>query len=266
MRSGRVIIGISCIITSSLLYAGSLGSIPAWSAPIRPVVSFFTGVVGINANNQSLAYASSNDNLYVYHHQGGSNTNAFVGAFLGIETRLPQPKFFIQTGVEYSYFGNTPFKGVHSVGVEPATSTRYNYHYYVQTQQVLAVAKLFTTATLPVANHPLLYPYVSVGLGAAFNDAGQYSATTAETGSINLTPMFKSHTQTDFSYSVGLGVETNVNPHARLGLGYRFASFGNASLGSGQVALNHYTFPVPFTLNMPNTYANQFVMQISYLA
>ena len=52
----------------------------------------------------------------------------------------------MQAGVEYNYFGNINVKGIHTVGVEPQTSTTYNYNYNFQTQQVLGTLRLFTTA------------------------------------------------------------------------------------------------------------------------
>jgi outer membrane autotransporter protein len=110
------------------------------------------------------------------------------------------------------------------------------------------------------------YPYGEVGLGAAFNHAGEYNTTTTETGSLVLTPAFRNQNQTQFSYNLGLGVETQVKTNIRVGLGYRYSNFGASSLGNGTVAINNYQSPVSFTLNSSNTYANQLIARISYLA
>ena len=111
-----------------------------------------------------------------------------------------------------------------------------------------------------------MHPYASVGIGAAFNATNKYKTSTQESGSINLTPVFHDKSQAEFSYSLGLGIDTDISQKIRIGLGYRFSDFGKASLGSGQVVLNNYNYPVPFSLSTNRTYANQFIAQISYLA
>jgi opacity protein-like surface antigen len=89
---------------------------------------------------------------------------------------------------------------------------------------------------------------------------------TPETGSINLTPELSSHSKTQFSYSLGLGVDAQVNTKIRVGLGYRYSNFGSSSLGNGTVVFNDYQSPVPFALGNSNVYANQLIARISYVA
>ena len=150
-------------------------------------------------------------------------------------------------------------------GQDTSTTTGFVGVFFGAEHQ-LSVAKLFATANLSaLPSHPF-YPYVSVGLGAAFNDASQFNTSTEETGSVNLTPTFKSRSTTDFSYTLGLGVDTNVNQHVRVGVGYRFSDFGNASLSNGAIVFNQYRYPTSFSLSVPNTYANQFIAQITYVA
>lgn len=110
------------------------------------------------------------------------------------------------------------------------------------------------------------YPYAEVGLGAAFNHVGGYNATTAETGSVNLTPRFGNQNTNQFSYSLGLGVDRQVNTNIRVGLGYRYSNFGSSSLGDGAILYNGYQYPTYFALKSSNNYANQLLARISYLA
>ena len=245
---------------SSHATAGDMGTITttAWHG-LTPVVSLLGGVASIEAKH-SQTYSGTDDELFGYKASGQSKTTGFIGGFLGVEHSLPYSGFFVQAGIEYTYLGSVSVNGLNTVGIEPQTSTLYNYNYRLQTQQVLAVGKLLATT------HDIFHPYLSVGLGGAFNDASEFSATTQETGSVNLTPTFDSNTRGDFSYSVGVGVDTNVNQHVRVGLGYQFSGFGKVSLSDGRIAFNNYTFPVSFVLTVPNAYANQFVAQISYLA
>jgi outer membrane autotransporter protein len=110
------------------------------------------------------------------------------------------------------------------------------------------------------------HPYGEVGLGAAVNHAGQYNATTTETGSLNLTPGFSNQNKTQFSYSLGVGVDADVSNNIRVGLGYRYSDFGSSSLGNGTVTFNQYQYPVPFSLGRSHNYVNQFIAGISYVA
>lgn len=268
MQSERIIFGVvlsGCLLSSFIASAGELGSAVTLTSDYQPVISLIGGVASVNMSH-SQAFIGTDDDRFVYNSNHSNKTTGLIGAFLGVEHQLPYPYLFMQAGLEYSYFANVNAGGSNSVGIEPLTSTLYHYNYHIQTQQILALAKLFTTTELPKTAHHPIYPYVAVGLGAAFNHAGQYNATAQEAGSLNITPTFNSNTNTAFSYSLGLGVDTNVDQHIRIGVGYRFSSFGNASLGNGNIVFNNHTFPVPFTLNVTNPYANQFVAQISYLA
>ncbi|MCW8408821.1 outer membrane beta-barrel protein [Legionella sp. PATHC035] len=256
----------SCFALSSLASAGSMGSI----APVQgfhPVFTLFGGVAGLDAKtNSPQTFSGTDDEQFLYVSKKHNQTTGFVGGFLGTEYQLPHPGLFLQAGVEYDYFGNAWINGQNAVGIEPDTSTLYNYSWRIQTQQVLAVAKLFTTTELTFGAPHQLFPYLSVGLGAAFNNANEFSTMTEETGSINLTPTFNDHTHSAFSYTLGVGVDTSINQQMRFGVGYRFSDFGKSSLDEGQVVFQQYKAPVPFALSTAHTYANQFMVQLSYVA
>ncbi|MFI4919219.1 MAG: outer membrane protein [Legionellales bacterium] len=252
----------STIFSCSLATAGDMGSITT-SHEFRPVASLQGGYALINAGNGTQRFTGTDSDVFTYINSGSGRGAGFIGVFLGAEHALPwisYPGLFMEAGVEYNYFGNIGVKGINTVGVEPQTSTTYNYNYNFQTQQVLGTLKLFATA------YERFHPYGEVGLGAAFNHAGQYNATTTETGSINLTPGFSNQSQTQFSYSLGLGVDTQVNTRIRVGLGYRYSNFGSLSLNNGTVTFNNYQSPVSFALGGSNTYANQLIAHISYVA
>lgn len=252
----------SAILGCSLATAGDRDSITT-SQGFRPVVTLQGGYASINAGNGAQRYTGTDsDDVFTYTNSGNSRNGGVLGVFLGAEHTLPwisYPGVFMEAGVEYNYFGNMSVKGINTVGVEPQTSTTYQYNYTLQTQQVLGIFKLFATA------YERFHPYVEVGLGAAFNHAGQYNVTTTETGSLNLTPSFSNQSQTQFSYSLGLGCDTQVSTKIRVGLDYRYSQFGSSSLHNGTVAFNNYQFPVSFNLGSSNIYANQLIAHISYV-
>ncbi|MCX7118259.1 MAG: outer membrane beta-barrel protein [Legionellales bacterium] len=249
---------IGCLLSAPLATAGELGPLTP-PARFRPVVTLTGGAAWINTT-QSQTFSGTDGELFAYHRNNSNHTTGLVGAFLGIEHPLQNPNFLVQAGLEYTYFGGANVGGLNSVGIEPNTSTLYQYNYHIQTQQALVVAKLLTTM------HDVFHPYVSVGLGGAFHQASSFATSSTETGSLNLTPNYENRSQSAFSYSVGLGLDTNISERVRLGFGYRFSGFGEASLGKGQIELNQYAFPVPFGLNTSPLYANQFIAQLSYLA
>ena len=253
---------VGTFLGCSIAIAGDIGPIVS-SQEFHPVVSLQGGYASINAGGNTHRFTGTDSDVFTYNNSGSGKNTGFIGVFLGAEHDLPwiqRPGFFIQAGVEYNYFGNIGVTGINTVGVEPQTSTTYNYNYNFQTQQALGTLRLFATT------YERFNPYGEVGLGAAFNHAGQYNATTTETGSLNLTPRFSNQNQTQFSYSAGLGLDTQVNTKIRVGLGYRYSNFGSSSLGNGTVTFNNYQSPVSFALGSSNTYANQLIARISYVA
>lgn len=253
---------VNTVLVNSIATAGDMGPISSCQGP-HPVVALQGGYALINAGGNTQHFTATDDDVFTYNNSGRGQNTGFIGVFLGAEHALPlisRPGFFMQTGVEYNYFGKVGVSGINTVGVEPQTSTTYHYNYNFQTEQVLGTLRLLATT------YERFHPYGEVGLGAAFNHAGQYNASTTETGSINLTPGFSNQNQTQFSYSLGLGVDTQVNTKIRVGLGYRYSNFGSSSLGNGTVTFNNYQSPMPFALNSSNVYTNQLIARISYVA
>src|SRR3990167_5278570 len=218
----------------------------------RPVLSFFGGAARMNPS-RSQTYLGTDNNLFSYESQNENNTTGLVGAFLGVEHPLPHSHFLTQTGIQYTQYASTNVNAPHIVGIDPNTSTLHNYRYNFRGRQLLLVAKFLTTV------NKKYHPYISVGVGASFNTMGHFNTSTTETGSINLAPTFNSNTHRAFSYSLGLGMDTTVSKHVRIGLGYQFTDLGSASLANGGVVFNNYTSPVPFIPRLSHVYVNQLI-------
>lgn len=258
----RPVLLTPALLTPVLLFANSLpGSYS--SSSWTPVISLFAGAGNIHASSQSQTSTGDDNELFIYNSTSENKMVGLGGVFIGAQHDLSS-QFFIQTGLEYSYLGSRNIPGSNTTGNDPESSTPYSYQYKFQTQQLLALAKLLTQINLLNTEH-CLYPYVSLGLGAAFNTSHDFSSSTQESGSVNLTPGFDSHTNINFSYSVGLGFETNLSKNMRAGLGYEFVHFGKSALGQGSVTMNDYSAPTNFNLAGPKTYANEVKAQISYL-
>ena len=76
-------------------------------------------------------------------------------------------------------------------------------------------------------------PYLSASLGVGFNRSYGYSMTPLIFQAVDL-PLFESHSQVSFSYTVGAGIQHHVNQHISLALGYQFVSWGASHLAPAQ--------------------------------
>ena len=255
-----VVCCVGSTLFASMASAGAMGDVA--QAPERQHVMALSGGFANMRADHAQSYLGTDDNVFTYASQGRSHNTGMVGVFLGEEFNAPQinPALRFQAGLEYAYFGNNKRNGSHTVGIEPSTSTLYQYSYAIQSQQLMAVAKILTM------QHAVYLPYVSVGLGAAFNHSEQFKASTLETGSVNLTPHYQDGSKTAFTYALGAGVETRMSDHLRFGLGYRFTDLGKASFGNGHVTFNDYSYPTAFTLTTQHLYTNLIVAQFSYFA
>lgn len=236
-----------------------MGVIEKNGSGFLPVYTIAGGIGLHTINQKAQSYTGSDDNVFQYYSTKGNDGVGMGGIFIGLEHPLQWPGFFMQGGLELNAFSQGNVKGDHLVGIEPGTSTLYHYRYGIKTQQLLAVAKFFSTF------REIYHPNLSVGLGGAFNRATSFSANAAETGSINLTAQFGDHTQSALSYSLGLGMDADISQRLRLGLGYRFSDIGKTSLGMGTVGINDYKEITRFTINSRNNYMNLFMAQLSYL-
>ncbi|KTD74268.1 outer membrane protein [Legionella tucsonensis] len=248
---------LSSFLCSTTLLAGESDIQKIYQTNLYPVISILGGYANMHVRNIE-TYYGDDDNIYLYRNSGHDNDTGVGGIFLGLEYVFTS-SFLMQLGVDYAYFGSTRIQGIHSVGIEPSTSTQYQYKYKFQPQQLLAATKLLTTV------QDSFHPYLFAGLGVSFNRAYNYDASTHETCDINLTPLFKNNSDQRLSFTLGAGVDANLNQHFRFGLGYRFSDFGTISLGEGNVNFDGYTASVPFSLRAHDTYAHQFIAQLSYL-
>ena len=233
----------------------------------RPVVALFGGASWINGLNHTQLLAGTDDELFNYRTQEPGSANAYGGGFLGVERALPYHDLFMQIGIEYDGFATIKLNGSSLAGIQDDTSTLYLYNYQIATQQVMGAAKLLSTFELPKIMPYQFHPYFSVALGSAFNKASQFTTSPAgDACSVNLTPTFANTSDTQFSYNLGLGVDTDITQHFRLGLGYRYSNFGQISLGRGTIRVNQYSSPVDSTLRSSNVFANQLLAQLTFIA
>jgi len=220
------------------------------------VIGVSGGYAYINGGTERL-YTGTDDEVFTYNTSDKGHGAGFGGVFLGVEMPMSRPGVFAQTGLAYHYFGSINLHGSNTAGIEPATSTPYSYHYREQTQQLLFQGKVFATFS------DMFHPYLLAGLGAAFNRASDFNISTTQAGSVNLTPVFGSHTNTAFSYAFGIGMDMDIYPKVRVGVGYQFNHFGKAEFDKGQINYQGYQYPVSYGLGS-HVYANEVIVDLSY--
>lgn len=229
---------------------------PLKSSPwVHPVATFTAGVASANVGSSHRLDTPHDSTVYYYDASDANSTRMLLGAFLGIEFPpcLQYSEWDMDLGLGYYQPFAFVGSGTLAQGMDPISTDFFNYLYKVKSQQLLAEGKFLWRF------RERIRPYVLLGLGAAFNQAYDYEV--HYNHSLTFTPLFSNNTTTQFSYSLGVGVDMDITKHWRFGLGYRFSDLGRAGLGSGVID----TTPVSDSLSQSHLYANEGVLQLSYI-
>lgn len=74
-------------------------------------------------------------------------------------------------------------------------------------------------------------PYFSLGLGASWNRINNFSTLALDPNLIPLPLLAAANTTSDFSYSLGAGIDYVIHSHLWLSLGYSYDDFGKNKIG-----------------------------------
>lgn len=124
---------------------------------------------------------------------------------------------------------------------------------HISAEQFLVEGKLLYTY------HCIFHPYILAGLGVSANRADNFSTNVPPF--LTFTRVYSSHSETFFSYNVGAGIDFDVTNNIRLGIGYRFADFGKAQLGSARID----TTNVSGTLSQNNLFVHEILGQVTFI-
>jgi opacity protein-like surface antigen len=259
LRNGRLInykglLAITCcvVLSHSSVYAAPLLN---WDLlqNYHPIVTFSAGAAFVNDVSQSKNIPPHDGVLsffnYAYHTE--YQTQAIYGATIGTEM-YANKQWSLQTGLSYYRLPNVVARGTVHQGIDAPSSNTYSYRYAVIGNQILVEGKL-------LYNICRYHPYLSLGVGAAVNEMNNYS--------VNIQPpfttfsnQFADHTTTSFSYNIGLGIDFDVAPNTRFGVGYRFADFGKAETGKAMID----NVPTTNKLTTEHVYAHEVLAQLSF--
>ena len=100
----------------------------------------------------------------------------------------------------------------------------YTYKYQVQHGHVAIKGKILAD------DGYWAMPWLSGSVGVGFNTAHHFDNTPTIFEAVK-NPNFTSHTTTTFTYTVGAGLQKNLNQNWQIGVGYEFADWGKSQLG-----------------------------------
>ena len=221
----------------------------------RPVIGIGGGIGTTHHFGEVKTFPIQNpvvDEFYSYSPRHETQTSGLFEVFAGAEQRFYQDRS-VQYGLAYEQVGTYDAHGVFIQGADLTSANQYTYQYHVMGRTLLAQAKWM------VNYHHIFYPYVLVGIGAAYNSASAYATNTPPF--LTFTREYKANDTYTFAYRVGLGIDMELTQHSRLGVAYRFADLGQVSLG----AANIDSIRVSGTLSQSHFYLNEMLIQYMYL-
>lgn len=223
----------------------------------HPIVSLGGGYLASTEMGQSQTFPIQNpitDEFFIYSANHGTATRGFFDAFVGVE--FPSWMSFgtiLQLGLGYSQTAPFTVKGTLTQGADVFSQDVFNYQYNVTLYQLLVEAKLLATFAT------VFHPYVFAGVGVAFNKANDFETNVPPF--LTFTRMYANNTTDFFSYSLGFGIDYDLDALFRVGVGYRFSSYGHVNLGNAVID----TTPVPGTLSQDHLYTNEIIGQITFV-
>ena len=226
---------------------------------MMPITVLSKTVIGIVASDsftddvgKSQSFPTINMSHYDYTSDNHNQRFGFLGLSLSKELNL-NPFWLIQVGIGYYRTPSLLVNGTVTQGIDIESSDKFIYLYQMRSQQLLAEGKLLYNW------QQYYHPYISIGLGSAFNNASHYAVNIPPC--FTFSPLFSNNKITSFAYHAGLGLDVDLTDHLRLGIGYRFSDLGQFTLGNGPID----DVPNSYTLSQSHMYLNEVLIQLSIL-
>jgi opacity protein-like surface antigen len=221
----------------------------------RPVIALGAGTSTTSTVGQSQTFPNTNpvtSEFYYYQAYRPTQTSALGNLFIGAEWQLT-PDWLIQGGLDYTGIAAYSAKGTLVQGADAISANVYNYSYNVLARQLMAAGKLLYSFK------QIYHPYIFVGLGSSFNRA--YNFKTTVPPFLTFTRQYNDYWNDSFTYSIGIGIDTDVYRNVRLGLGYRFADLGTASFNYATIDTTKFNN----ALSQSHIYSNQVLAQLTWV-
>lgn len=247
MKNRLFIFTATIILLASHVSAGTVGStVPFKSWSWVGTISG-GGFWAKGGNTQSINQAEE-----VFRTFATRKANNFLVAgelFAGIQTGLTE-RIKAQLGLALATTGSAKMQGEIWEDEDPEFNN-YLYQYKVQHNRVALKAKILMDKGYKIT------PWVSASAGIGYNRA--YSFTNNPTIFEALpTSNFNNKTQTALAYTLGIGLQKNIDTHWQIGLGYEFANWGKNELARSPEQT------VGSGLHLGHLYTNGILLSLTY--
>lgn len=155
-------------------------------------------------------------------------------------------------GLYYQYLFPSKTSGTITQYSEPQFKN-YNYQFNTTSNVLLASAKM------NVYKINRLSPYISGGIGGAFNRLSNYQEIALPGVTPRISPAFASNTSNQFAYNAGAGLDLQLLPSLLVSVGYLYQHIGDATSGPGKRTWSNTS------LNLGSLAQNEVVASVSYL-
>lgn len=244
------------LTTIAISSALSTGAFAGAMGPVKPVddwrliVALSGGPVWGNAGEtQTVFLAPDIRRTYVAQKL---NTTFFSGeVLLGVQKAL-SPSLLAQVGIAGAATNNVRLQGIIWDDADPRFAN-YTYRYKVQNSRVALKTKFLFDRGYWVM------PWVSGSAGVGFNSSHDFTNTPLIFQALP-NENFLNHNQTSFTYTLGIGLQRQINRSWQVGVGYEFADWGKSHLGlaEDQTVVSY--------INLNHVYTNGVMFNLTYLA
>lgn len=219
-------ITICALLFPFLSYAGEMENDRTMA--YRYVATFSTGPAWfIGSQQQTLFITPTIEKTYTQNtsHTALSDNELFLGI------QLPFRDIWLnQIGATIGATSYANLSGEIWDGAQ-AKFNNYVYQYHVQHTYLAIKEKILVDIAWYVI------PWLDASIGVAWNGAGGFQNTPVISEAV-ATPNFSHHTQSTFTYNVGVGVQRSINSHWQIGIGYEWSDWGKYYLGNANEQTN----------------------------
>lgn len=230
---------------------------PVTIQPWRLVLSLGGGASiahGIGASGTFPIQNPSTEESYIYTINGASDTEALLDVYLAAEFEV-QHGLAMQLGIDYNQPTVYPATGSFIQGADVSSQNIYTYQYKINVKQLLCQAKVIVLGNDDQTYHP----YILGGVGVSQNNAYSFSTNVPPTETF--TRQYQAQTTHSLGYGVGGGIDFDIHPQVRLGIGYRYTGLGTISLGQATID----TTQVSGSLSQSNFNTNQLLGELTFI-
>lgn len=166
------------------------------------------------------------DDLYLHHDKDDAVLFSIAGGYTWITHQAWLP--FFSLGANLSHYFPAKINGqILQYGLPQFLN--YNYTFKTQSTTLLATAKANIVRLGNVS------PYVSAGVGSAFNRVTSFQEYSKSSNTIpRLPPDFQNNTSHHFSYLLEIGMDYILQNNIWLSVGYQYSDLGKIETGSGR--------------------------------